>query len=461
MTPGLIVSHLPVLTQTVTSLRGGAAVLAASSLAGGAQATTTSLTPEARSVLWMALAMACHYWGYSLARPITVALFTSASTGFAGSAAALPLAMALVSPLSLGLLMGYGKVLEKRGPKGALLKSTLFCAAVVGLAAFGLVALEHCGYSDWTKFISGPLFVFRESYVQLLTSQYWSYFASVLTPNQSARWFAPIAGLTSMASALAGVTVSPLMGRVGLAGGLVGTSLMLVLSLLAARVAYDIAEQHGFAPTDHMRGDKKKKVALLKKKQQEKNESLVQKATKLFQRVPVLGALFSEILASQGLATVLNVIFVAKLSRSIPDDGKRAGYVGLFFATINVITMVLQFGVLPIVMNYIQPRDLWRVVPLISLAFTTFQACQADPTLYLVSASLLVMKVSEYSARRMLDEMVFVPLDFESRFVGKEVIGVFGHRFGKSLMSLLLSARRPSAPATSVTPDSITAFAVV
>ena len=30
-------------------------------------------------------------------------------------------------------------------------------------------------------------------------------------------------------------------------------------------------------------------------------------------------------------------------------------------------------------------------------------------------------------------------LDYESRFVGKEVIGVFGYRFGKSLMSLTLS----------------------
>jgi ATP/ADP translocase len=73
------------------------------------------------------------------------------------------------------------------------------------------------------------------------------------------------------------------------------------------------------------------------------------------------------------------------------------------------------------------------------MCFTTFQATQEDPTLYIVSATLLVMKVLEYSARRMLDEMVFVPLDFESRFVGKEVIGVFGYRFGKSLMSLGLS----------------------
>ena len=38
---------------------------------------------------------------------------------------------------------------------------------------------------------------------------------------------------------------------------------------------------------------------------------------------------------------------------------------------------------------------------------------------------------------------VYVPLDFQSRYVGKEVIGVFGYRFGKSGMSLLLSAMTP------------------
>ena len=101
--------------------------------------------------------------------------------------------------------------------------------------------------------------------------------------------------------------------------------------------------------------------------------------------------------------------------------------------------MLLQFGVLPLLMRVIEPKDLWRCIPIISLAFISFQACQNDPTLYIVSGSLLVMKVLEYSARRMLDEMVYVPLDFESRFVGKEIIGVFGYRFGKSLMSLSLS----------------------
>ena len=121
------------------------------------------------------------------------------------------------------------------------------------------------------------------------------------------------------------------------------------------------------------------------------------------------------------------------------NDTERAGWVGNFYALINIITMFLQFGFLPFIIQWVEPKQLWRVIPLISLAFTTFQAMQEIPTLYIVSGSLLVMKVLEYSARRMLDEMVYVPLDFESRFVGKEIIGVFGYRFGKSMMSLLLS----------------------
>jgi ATP/ADP translocase len=36
--------------------------------------------------------------------------------------------------------------------------------------------------------------------------------------------------------------------------------------------------------------------------------------------------------------------------------------------------------------------------------------------------------------------IVYVPLDYESRFLGKEVIGVLGYRFGKSAASLALSA---------------------
>lgn len=443
----------------VTSIRGGGgargvvaavpktkATVAKKTSKTNASPTTRRihLTPQGASVAWMALGMAFHYLGYSLARPITVALFTSKSTGYPNSPGAFPFAMAFVSPVSLVLLLSYGHILEKHGPRGALSRSTLGCATAIFIAAAVIYLSEQSGISLWniplTKFISGPLFVFRESYVQLLTSQYWSFMASVLTPNQSAKWFAPIAGLTSISSVMGGTAVSFLSERFQLSGTLALTAVALLVSLIATNAAYAVAEKHGFSPGRQQMKKKPHKVATTtNKKGGETEDGLLGKATKLFQRVPVLRALFLEILASQGLATLLNICFVASVGKTISDDTIRAGWVGNFYALINVFSMILQFGVLPLLMQFIEPKDLWRVTPLISLGFTTFQAFQKNPSLYAISASLLVMKVSEYSARRMLDEMVYVPLDFESRFLGKEIIGVFGYRFGKSLISLSLS----------------------
>ena len=415
------------------------------------------ITPRARAVLCMAVGMALHYLGYSFARPSTIALFTSATTGYAGSAAAFPLAMAFISPVSLGLLMMYSRALHRYGPRGALTATTFLCSGVLSLSAFLILALEKSGATLWSipavKLVSGPLFVFRESYVQLLTSQYWSFMSSVMTPSQSARWFAPISGLTSIASALAGMNVSKVVTAIGLPGALLTTASMMLLSLVATRSAYGIAQRHGFDPSQ--KSDRKKSgsgtttspsqpsadnhsVHQDDKAPKEK-PNMFQKATVLFKRVPTLGALFQEILIAQGLATVLNVIFVSKLSTTIPNDGDRAGWMGKFFAYINICSMAIQFAVLPKLMTIIEARALWRALPIVMMVLTTFQACQSDPSLYLVSASLLAMKTLEYSARRMLDEMVYVPLDFESRYLGKEVIGVFGYRLGKSSMSLVLS----------------------
>ena len=440
---------IPSLHHAWTIGRGGAALVGAESelssptltdLSGVTDTMTQELflgkavTPEGKAVTFMAIAMACHYLGYSLARPVTVALFTSETTGYAGFAAAFPLAMAFVSPFSILLLMLYGNLLDTFGPGGALLQSTTLCAVTVIAAAMGIAVFSRTKTLLFgiraAKLISGPLFIFRESYVQLLTSQYWSFMASALTPSQSGRWFGPIAGLTSIASVVAGLAVPPLVDKIGLEGTLIGTGVMLLLSLIWAKKAYQVADQYGFTPVDHKKHGKSEKSSIF---------ALIHKASHLFQRVPVLWALFMEILASQGLSTLLNVCFVARLGSAIPDDTKRAGWVGIFFALINVITMLLQFVLMPVVMKNVEPSDAWRVIPLFTLATVLFQAFQKDPSLFIVSASLLVMKVSEYSARRMLDEMVFVPLDFESRYVGKEVIGVFGYRFGKSLMSLALS----------------------
>jgi hypothetical protein len=178
---------------------------------------STALATRGKSVAFMALAMACHYLGmrfvpgydrnsvrcsrgysrklllnrdfffnvyfcllsrkigYSLARPISIALFTSKATGYPNSPGAFPFAMAFVSPVSLLLLLAYGSILQKRGPRGALERTTLYCSSVILGSSAAIEVAQRTNAVLWNtsipmvKLISGPLFVFRESYVQLLT----------------------------------------------------------------------------------------------------------------------------------------------------------------------------------------------------------------------------------------------------------------------------------------------------
>ena len=164
-------------------------------------------------------------------------------------------------------------------------------------------------------------------------------------------------------------------------------------------------------------------------------DNLFTKARDVFERVPTLWALFCEILACQGLSTLLNVCCVTKVSEVIPDDTERAGWMGKFFATINVLSCILQFGILPLTSKFTEPSMLWKGMPMLMVVMTlvlafpqlTGGANGVDPTLNMVASAFLVMKTLEFSVRRMLDELVYVPLDYESRFLGMH--GVMKYEF--------------------------------
>lgn len=83
------------------------------------------------------------------------------------------------------------------------------------------------------------------------------------------------------------------------------------------------ASKNGFNPADEHFKEKTKSKTL-----NNNEEGLITKAKDVFTRVPTLWALFCEILACQGLSTLLNMLCVSKVSEVIPDDTERAGWMG-------------------------------------------------------------------------------------------------------------------------------------
>ena len=90
---------------------------------------------------------------------------------------------------------------------------------------------------------------------------------------------------------------------------------------------FTISVKHGFNPANEIEAKVSKKNSR-NGEHTRKEQNMIKKASSLFARVKVLKALFLEILAGQGLATLLNVCFVTKLSLSFPVDSERAGWMG-------------------------------------------------------------------------------------------------------------------------------------
>ena len=428
-------------------------IVANSSPTPDPEATRTAFRKQ--SALLMSVSMALHFFGYEFARSANLSLFTSKTAGFS-SPGAFPLAMACVSPFSFVLLMGYGRELSLRGPRAALRNTGLFCAAFLSLtgggasvldnASFALPLDEGCEHDHFqlgmlipSKIMIWTSFIFQQSYAHLLYTQHWSFLGSVLTSAEGASYFSPIAGLSSLSSALAGAIVGKIVDKSGL-GGLLGiASASLLLSVLLSDLAYGLSEKHDFDPAEEMKRKKAEKDKLSATKGQ-KEVGLLKKTRDMFDRVPVLGALFCEVISFQSLATILNVCMVTRLKEALTDDAVRAAWTGRFYAYVNGVSGLLQFVLLPLFLKHGDITWIWRTMPLLPLICTLITSMQAShASLNLLAFSFFATKVIDYALRNVLSEMVYVPLDFDSRYLGKELIGVFGNRFGKSGISLVLS----------------------
>jgi ATP/ADP translocase len=409
-----------------------------------------------QSILFMATASALHFAGFEFARSATIALFTSVKIGFSNPSAS-PLSTIVMTPVSILVLWLYTKGLQCWGPRKCLMFSTVLFALLLASSALTLTILESLidqsadddinqGVVLWRRMAQVTIFslnVVQSSFVQLLYTQHWSFMGSVSKEMDDATvWFAPIAGLGSIASTLAALGVEFVVQQFGLTGSLGVSSLFLIASGYAAELSYRIAHLYRFEPGET--NDNKKHMT--RQRIQTNSHSMIDTSIRLFTRVPVLLNLCMEVLTCQSVSFIINFLFLLKVKQCIPNDQHRARWTAKWYARINFFSGVLQFVILPLLMNHWRTKHtsdklqkLWLVMPLSMIVCATLMTYEAeDLSLFLVTISFALHKVLEYSVRGVAVEMVYVKLDYESRFFGKEIIGLFVDRLGKATTAIVL-----------------------
>src|SRR3989339_578408 len=111
-------------------------------------------------------------------------------------ASAKPYAITCVPFMMAAMICGYGRLLSAFGGKKAMAVSMLASAAFFFVVWLGL---GHAG--RWLVFL---LLVFKESYVVIISEQYWSFINSVLKDDEGKVFNGPVAGCGAIGSLVGG-----------------------------------------------------------------------------------------------------------------------------------------------------------------------------------------------------------------------------------------------------------------
>jgi len=358
------------------------------------------------AVILMGLAAGFLFVGYEFVRSTANTLFK----GVYGKEK-LPLVMALVPVGLFVMLYIYGRILSIFGARKALQITS-------GLSAISIFAC-FVGYEAGWEASTAFLFMLREGYIIIILEQYWSFMVSTLSDDDAKRFNGLFCGIASLGSIIGAYGVSWLSEPLG-------TSKMLIFGALAIFPATILAD---FSFT--ICGEPFKKS-------EEKDVAADHLGISLFKSRPLLILLFLLIMATQLVSTVLDLAFQNALQDSFPNNPDRQNaFSGSFFAWLNIAAALGQFLFAPLALKYLPYSWILLSIPFIHVLTGGF--LWYSPTLFTAGLAFLVFKAIDYSIFRAAKEILYIPFSFDIRYRAKEIIDVFGYRFGKGGTSLAIT----------------------
>jgi len=325
-------------------------------------------------------------------------------------AAAKPYALSCV-PVMMGLLIYlYGRSLSAFGGARSMAGSMLLSSAVFVAAYFSLDRL------------GGPmvffLFVFKESYVVIISEQYWSFIDSVVRDEEGRVFNGPVAGFGALGSLVGGF----LLGRYAVR---LHTETFILLSALCFLPAMALMwKAYGRAgepkPAADEEGGKKGHIHL---------GILRENRTVLFIALTIFSA--------QVVATALDLRFSLLVQDALPDKDLRTAFLGGFWMKVNIFSFSMQFLFTPLLLRYLSARRILTAIPVVHIA--TCAMLLVYPSLGLASAAFLLFKGMDYSIFRASKETLYIPFSYDTRYRAKQVADAFTYRFSKGFTSIVLS----------------------
>ncbi|PIS47320.1 MAG: hypothetical protein COT17_04045 [Elusimicrobia bacterium CG08_land_8_20_14_0_20_51_18] len=320
-------------------------------------------------------------------------------------------ALSLVPLVMFFFIYLYGRALSAWGSMRAMSVSMSF--AILSFFAFYLLLK----YSP-NKPLAFLVFVFKESYVVILSEQYWSYINSVLKDDEGRLFNGPVAGLGALGSLIGGWFVSRYVSYFKTDLYILFSGLCLLPALWLFRAAYrDTGEPE---PGEDEAAGKKGHLHLSILKEN---------------RTVLLIALM--IFTTQVVATLFDINFTGYVKDSMGDKDLRTAFLGDFWMKVNIVSFSMQFLLTPLILKHFRIKAIQVAIPLIHIATSLYII--AAPGLFSASLAFLLFKSMDYSIFRASKEILYIPFSYDTRYRAKQVADAFTYRFSKGTTSVFLS----------------------
>ncbi len=340
-----------------------------------------------------------------------------------------PYAIACVPFMMAAMIYAYGRLLSAIGAKKSM------AVTMIGSALFFLFAWAMMGRAGrWLAFL---LLVFKESYVVVISEQYWSFINSVLKDDEGKIFNGPVAGLGALGSLTGGWLIGRYVMGLGTGAFLLYASLIIIPAAVLFWIGYDRAGEP--VPSADEAGGKKGHLHL---------SILLENRTVLF--------IAFIIFAAQVVATALDFRFTQLVQDTIAATDARTAYMGRFWMNVNIFSFSMQFLLTPLLLRYIPRRGILTTIPAVHIV-----ACALlffYPSLALASAAFLLFKGMDYSIFRASKETLYIPFSYDTRYRAKQVADAFTYRFAKGVTATWVSALKAAG---SVAPTFYPALGVV
>jgi ATP:ADP antiporter, AAA family len=290
-----------------------------------------------------------------------------------------------------------------------------FALTKIGFAA-ALIALPD---DVWT---GRAFYIWLSVYNLFVISIAWSLMADVLRPGQAKRLFAQVAAGASLGGLAGPLLSGVLVASVGHAGlllisaGLLVASLACVSFLLRWRAAHNPQQQAEEDPGRAIGGSMWAGLTLIL-------------------RSPHLIGISLFVLLLTSVSTFLYFEQARLVEAAFPDPTRQTQVFSAIDATVQALTILVQLFVTGQLAKRLGVTFLLTAVPVAMVAgFAALAAAATFPVLALV---IVIRRVGEYALARPGREMLFAPLDPESKYKAKNAIDTVVYRGGDAVSAWL------------------------